>query len=457
MKNIQFYRSILFTTLLLILITVSGFSQSLNYEVYKLKNGLQILFIDYGTVEATAIRMYVNVGQKNETPGFQGISDLTAQALLYGNVKYGKIKQQDLLYSMGTTMSANANEKYTTVSCSFLNRDIDAGLDVFAAAVRQPLFPAEEVKQQISEFMQYNNPKKMDISELAQRFSNLFVFGINNPLGRNTYSAQVGKFVANDYKEFYNFNYTPKNTKIVVAGKLDKEKLKALFEKQFGNWESASGEINQVSFEQPVFKGKEYAFVNRDNATQVYLLWAKKAPTISDKDLLAFKMSISLFNRRLFEEVREKLGKTYGIYMSFNESQNNGIYTVSTQTRSKEMVSTMQAFDKTLENFYNTGITENELSRTKVKMKNSYLSINEPSSIIGYFNPLIYPDIKKRLNFLNDIDVITVETVNKAIKKYYNPESYKLVIAGNNTELSDQLTKLKGLQKFENNAIEVNQ
>jgi predicted Zn-dependent peptidase len=155
--------------------------------------------------------------------------------------------------------------------------------------------------------------------------------------------------------------------------------------------------------------------------------------------------------------VREKLGKTYGMYMGYNERANNCIYTVSTSTRSEQMNTTLEAFDKTIADFYSKGITENELKLTKTKMKNEYLAVNNPGSIIEFYNPLVFPDIKKRMNSFAEIDALTLETVNKVIKKYYTPDSYKLIIAGSEKDLSTQLAAIKGLQKFANNIIEADQ
>jgi predicted Zn-dependent peptidase len=239
-------RAIKYFTIIIITGIISNkvIGQTLSYEQYKLKNGLQVTLIDYGAVDATAINVYVNVGKKNETPGNQGISSFTAQALTLGNSKYTKIQMHDTLYPMATDISAGASETFTRVSATFLNKYLDKGMDVFAATIRQPTFLEAEVKQMISEFVQYNKPTKMDISELAGHFADFFTFGVSNPLGRNTYPAQVSKLTSKGLKEFYDFNYTPKNTQIVIAGKLDKEKIKKLIDTYFGNWQSVYGENN---------------------------------------------------------------------------------------------------------------------------------------------------------------------------------------------------------------------
>ncbi|NVO01969.1 MAG: insulinase family protein [Bacteroidetes bacterium] len=453
MKTVKYFFAIL-----LISLTFSTLkSQTIKYEEFKLKNGLQVLLIDYGNVEATYMEILVNAGTKNETPGLQGISSFTASALLYGNKKYDKIKQTDLLYSLGTNLNANSGINSSSISLLVANKNFETGIDIFSNAIRYPSFPVEDVKQEISQFVQYNNPKKLDITDLATKFSNLFVFGTSNPLGRNSYPTQIMKISAKEIKEFYDFNYTPKNTRLVFCGKLDKVKIKTLVEFYFGDWVSVYGENNQVNLESPSFKGREFGFVNRDDATQVCLNWTKKAPGFGDKDMMAFLIAQNVFNNKLFEEVREKLGKTYGIGMAFNELQNKKIFTIGTQTRSAEMYSTILAVDKVLNDFYTTGITEKELKNSCLKLRNNYLSISSPDGICNYYNYLCYPDIAKRMNLLNELNSQTVEGINKVIKKYFSSENYKLMIAGNEKDLAEQLNKLKGLRKFEPNAIEVDQ
>ena len=67
--------------------------------------------------------------------------------------------------------------------------------------------------------------------------------------------------------------------------------------------------------------------------------------------------------------------------------------------------------------------------------------------------PLVY-NFEKRKNIINDLNALTIEDVQKVIKKYFTPNIYKLVIAGDELKVSDQLSKLSGLQKFSASDIE---
>ena len=423
-------------------------------EEFKLKNGIEVKFIEFGSLPAASISCYVNVGKKTETPGQQNMASMTSSSLLLGNSKYSRIDQDNILTKLGSGISSSTNDNYTEVGMSFLTKDISVAMDLFSNVILTPTFPADEIKQEIEQTLNYNNPYKMDIGNIGGMFSNYVCFGTSHPLGRHFYAAQLNKVTSALLTEFYKFNYTPKNTKIVVAGKFDKVKMKELLENSFGAWTATYGENNGAAYEVPNIGKKEYFFVNKKRATQTYLQWNKKAPEGGSKEALLFQLANSSFNVLLFDEIRAKEGKTYGIYSGLSEQDNNGVYSVSTQVRNEVAYATTTSFDRVLKQFYDKGVTQEELDKAKATIKNSRLSIENPASIIEFYNPILYKDVNKRNELLAVLDAITIEQVNKAVKKYFNPDSYKLVMVGDETVLEPQLQKIAGLVKLPVTSIE---
>src|ERR1051326_3459464 len=299
-KHILFFTAILFCAL------ASAQSTLPPLEKYKLKNGLEVIIVDYGTLPVTSVNLYVNTGKKNETPGWQSIASLTCNALLLGNSKWTRIEQDDMLEQMGTSISASANDTYTLLRADFLNRDIDKAMELMSAVFLTPKFPKEEIATMLQRQVDYNNPKKMDISQLARVFSDHFVFGNANPLGRYFYAAQLTKISRDSINEFFKFNYTPENTKLVISGKPDHEKIKKLVEQYFGGWQAAYGEVNGVSYDMLPLKKKEYGFINKTRAPQTALQWNKKAPEARSKELIPFQLANSVFSDLLFKEIRDQ-------------------------------------------------------------------------------------------------------------------------------------------------------
>jgi predicted Zn-dependent peptidase len=167
-------------------------------------------------------------------------------------------------------------------------------------------------------------------------------------------------------------------------------------------------------------------------------------------------MANSIFNTVLFKEIREKGGKTYGINSRYNPYSGSSIYTVVTQVRNEEVINTLKLFDITLTAFYNKGITPADLQTAKKSLRNNWVMIESPEEVISFFNPIIYSKLSVRRTYLNDIDAVTMDEVNKVIKKYYNPETYKLMISGDEQALEKQLNELKPLRRFSLKDLESN-
>jgi zinc protease len=425
-------------------------------EKYKLKNGMEVIIADYGTLPVTSLSLFIKVGQSNETPGQQALSELTVGALRYGSQNYDRLAQDKLISEMGGSFNTASYENYSEVNFMFPNKDMDKAVEMMSDIVLKPKFPQEDIKQQVEQMLNYNNPAKMDISALAKVFTNYFVFGSSNPLGRYFYAAQINKLTTAQIQEFYKFNYTPKNAKLVISGKTDREKIKKLVEQYFGGWTAELGETNGAVYETPAISKKEYAFVNKARASQAALRWTKKAPATGSKDVVPFRLAAYLFNKVLFEEIRAKEGKTYGINMLYDDENNAGVYNIASQVRNEVMYGTIQSMDRVMKEFYEKGMTEDQLKVAKAILKNEPASIESPLQFSGFINPLLF-DYNKRKEFAAEVDKTDLATVNKIIKKYYNPDSYKLVIAGDETALSEQLSKITGLQKLSLKSIEVDQ
>ncbi|MCH8330806.1 MAG: insulinase family protein, partial [Bacteroidetes bacterium] len=444
----------LFMLIILAFVLVPVLAQLPSSQHYTLKNGLEVDLIEYGQLPATSIHLFINTGKKNEVPGQQSLAEMTAQAILLGNKKFDRISQDELFYQLGTSIGSNSNDNFTHVQAQFLNEDIEKGFELFSAAVLFPAFETDEIAQLINEEADFNNPSTLDINELAEYFSNQVVYGTANPLGRTSYPGQIRKLPSKTFIEFYQFSYTPMNSRLVICGKLEHDKIKELVEKHFGQWKAVFGEMNSVSFELPAVKGRDYYFVNKKNAAQAALAWTKKAPSRS-KDLPAFILANRVFQKVLFEKVREEGGKTYGISSDYSLNEGRKIFRVYTQTRTAEMYNMLGLFEKTIAGFHDNGISQKQLDAAKLNIMNSALSIQSPAELVRMMNPILFNKLEKAQEMLDMVEAVDLKMVNKVISKYYNPDHYKLVIVGDELNLNDQLAKINGLNRLEVSQLKV--
>ncbi|MBL7934749.1 MAG: insulinase family protein, partial [Bacteroidia bacterium] len=203
----------------LLLISLSFKAQIVpTYETFNLKNGLKVYLLQYGNIPAINVKLVLNTGKVNEAPGQQNYSDMVANAILMGNSKYDIETQSNKAFALGTSLSASSSNDNTTVEMNILTKDLDEGMDLMSAAVLTPTFPKEKIDLMISQNIDFNSPTKMDIAELSSVFSNYFIYGLANPLGRYFYKTQLQKITPTIIKEYYDFNFTPKNANLIICG-----------------------------------------------------------------------------------------------------------------------------------------------------------------------------------------------------------------------------------------------
>ena len=83
--------------------------------------------------------------------------------------------------------------------------------------------------------------------------------------------------------------------------------------------------------------------------------------------------------------------------------------------------------------------------------------VEDPGSVISFFNPYIFPKPDERKKYLSELNSVTLDDVNRVMKKYFTPDVYRLMIAGDQQKLAEQLKQFQQLKTFNPSEIEVDQ
>ena len=98
-------------------------------------------------------------------------------------------------------------------------------------------------------------------------------------------------------------------------------------------------------------------------------------------------------------------------------------------------------------------VSQEDFDKAVITLRMGIISSEMPESILSFYNPVVY-DFQKRKNFLTDLATLKIEDVQKTIKKYFTADSYRLVVAGDESVVNTQLSTLKGLVKYKPADIE---
>lgn len=170
------------------------------------------------------------------------------------------------------------------------------------------------------------------------------------------------------------------------------------------------------------------------NLTQVYFSYLREGPTWDDDDYVAWMLADHTlgghFYSRLYVALRHDGGETYGAYTSGGGAAEPEVYSLSTFTRTDNKVTTEEKLRKTLQTFFDDGITQDELDEAVGYMAGQRLrSLQSPGQVLdealwalGNDRPLDWEE-----QLIARARELTVDDVNATIKAFYDPEKFTML------------------------------
>jgi zinc protease len=457
-NGFSLFRPAVFLLLPALLCFLSSFyykAMQVNFSKQKLKNGIEVWIVPFGELPVTGVKVWMKGGRNNELPGLQGLAGITAQCLDKGYDKLNASQIDGLLAGISSGINVGVSDEATSISSLFLNDKLETGLQVLSGVITRPSFPADEISQITSRMLTYNKPSRMDLMNLANAASNLVVYGKDHPLGRHFFPAQLKKINRDSVLFFHSFYFNPANCKILVSGNIQAATIIPLLEKHFGDWKPKFGSPGNFSYSEKKIKGiTRYFIPGKKGSTQSCLRWNFQAPLPGSEYHLPYLWASELFNEMLFEEIRAKEGKTYGINLLYDGENNRGYARVVTQVRTGVTAATVESFDRVLKSFYQSGVTTPKRNASAAKFLSGQSFWETPLDVADAFNLVLYPNPKNRQAQISGINNITAEMLNTVIKKYFNPANYILVICGDPEKLSGELKQIQGIKMLEISDLE---
>ena len=159
----------------------------------------------------------------------------------------------------------------------------------------------------------------------------------------------------------------------------------------------------------------------------------------SDPDRIALAAATEVFgggyfSSRLLATVRGKEGLTYGIYASLrNDTYTDGQWAIQATFAPKLLDKGLASTQRELKRFADTGVTAEELRDFKGAITGSYkLALATSRGVASQLLTNVQRGLP--LDFIDtypkQVDTLTLEQVNGAVKKYLTPDKMITVMAG---------------------------
>ena len=414
-------------------------------QTFELKNGLKVMVVENHKLPKVSASLILDNG-----PIFEGkkvgVSSIFSGMMGNGTTSIDKDKFNEEVDFLGAFLNIGSQR----ASFNTLSRYFPRVLELMADAVKNPLLTEEQFEKEKAQLIEGIKSNQKSVGAIASRVQNALVYGTDHPYGEFQTEELAENITLADVKSFYSNYFVPNNAYFVIVGDVDFKDVKKLVKKHFGEWEK--GTLPALNMPKVTNVPKtEINFINMPNAVQSNVAVINTVDLkMGHPDYFATRLANKIFGgggeARLFLNLREDKGYTYGAYSSFGTNERTAATIKSFATvRNTVTDSAIVEFVNELKNFRNTKVTEDELALAKAAYVGSFvMAIENPSTVANYALNIVTKNLSDDFykTYLERINAVTVDDIQRVAKKYFSADNARIVVVGKAVDVLPNLVKL---------------
>jgi len=413
-----------------------------------LKNGIKVFGIQNSELPLVTMRIIIDGGALQDNINLPGVASLVAGVLPQGTKNKTPEELEEEIELLGSDISVYASQEEITMNTSMLSRNFDKTAMLIKEILLEPRWDTSEFT------IARNRAKNLILQDEAQpgsvasrKFMRL-VYGKDHIFGYSTRGTResVEKITLDDLKSYYDRNFSPSVTKIVVAGNISREQVIAALEPLASGWTSKEVTLNSHPVPPAPEKSTIY-FVDMPGSRQsvIYIGYpaiSRDNPDYIKTEVVNYRLG-GAFTSILNQILREEKGFTYGASSYFQPMKTTAPFIAASMVRSDATFESLSIFRNEMEKYRN-GISDEDMQFTKNAMLRSnalrYETNNALTEMLATIAKYNLPDdyVKQEENIVRNM---TPEDHKTITGKYIVPDRMYYVVVG------DAATQMKPLEK----------
>ena len=413
-------------------------------QTFTMKNGLKVIVVENNKLPRVSYTLTLDNAPYAEGNKI-GVSSLLSSMMGNGTQSISKDAFNEEIDFLG----ANMNFWSSGASASGLSRYSNRLLELMAEGALKPLLVQEEFDKEKEKAIEGLKANEKSVTAIASRVENVLTYGKNHYNGEFMTEESLNNISLADVKMNYNTYFVPGNAYLVVVGDVKFKDVKKNVEKLFGKWKKATAP--NVTYPEP--KDVQYSqinFVDASNAVQSEIALVNLSNLkMTDKDYFAALLANQILGGggegRLFLNLREAHGWTYGAYSSIGSGKYTTKFRSSSSVRNTVTDSAVVEIFNELKRIKTDLVSEEDLKNAKAKyVGNFVMQIEKPTTIARYalnkYSQNLPDDFYE--NYIKNINAVTAEEIKNAANKYFLTENTRVVITGKAADVLPALEKL---------------
>ncbi|WP_316834912.1 pitrilysin family protein [Pedobacter nutrimenti] len=411
--------------------------------IYKLPNGITVLVVHTHRLPKVSASYSIDAGPISEGSKV-GVLGLLSGMLNEGTTTKTKVQFDEAVDQMGAEVSLTSGGG----QASALSRYFKDAFLLMAEALRNPSFPETSFEKLKSQALTNLKSSERSSSATSERVVNALSFGLNHPKGQFETEQSINSITLEDVKAAYKNYVTPSRGYLTFVGDIEPEDAIALATRAFGDWKGNALILPVLTKVNNPVK-TEVNVVNIPNAVQSEITVTNLIDLpLSSPDFHAVLLANEILgggaDAKLFRNLREKHGFTYGAYSHTGSGRWQSTFSASASVRNEKVDSAVVEFLREINVMRMEKVSPELLQSAKNLYNGSFaLGLENPSRAAGFASNILINNLPKDFyrTYLQKLNAVTADDVLRVSKKYFSYDNARIVIVGKTDDFLPGLIK----------------
>jgi zinc protease len=416
---------------------------------FQLANGLKVRLVEYRKLPIVALHLAVDAGAVHDPPARPGVASFSAAMMTEGTKRRSATRISDDLGFIGASLAAGAGFDSASLSASVLTTHLDELLDIFADVLVNPSFPPGDfARVQDARLVSLLQQRDQPGAVAAKAFAHAY-WG-DHPYGHWIMGTEqsVKGMTREDLVRYHAARWKPAVSELVVVGDVTEDQLRAKLERALAGWRGEPPAAAAPKAAKPPER-RTLLIQKRGPAPQAFVMMGMPGFPRSSPDYVAAEVAAQVLGggsaSRLFRDLREKEGYTYGIYSRAEARRMGGTTFIVGSVKAEVTGAATRALLGQLDALAQEPVPEAELAVAKNGL---LLSLPGDFAVAAGIAGKVAEEVVYGLpdaywnQYADQVAQVTAADVQRVARQYFDPSRLTTVMVCDTASVKPQLAGL---------------
>jgi len=350
-----------------------------------LDNGITVICVSDTYLPRSSVRAVFPLGRVHDPENLPGRLQITSDMLKEGTEHYSSQELAAYLDLTAMELDQEIGTEHSWVSVSALENRLEEAAALLSELLRCPTFPEEELEKVKIRWKGHLISQRSDPGFLANERLLKELFG-NHPYSRAGLTPeQLDLILREDLSE--EMTRLQKQLRyLLFTGSVDIDRAVKLADSHFRDLSFGSGEITSNHSRIPS-RERSVVLVSRPHSAQTRVVVGIRTIPRADRLYLRLKLANQLLggsaSSRLFLNLREDKGYTYGAYSVLRGFRRSGLLTASADVNTDATGPAIEEILREVEHLSTRPLEEEEIRKSRAELAGSFIRRTETPASVG--------------------------------------------------------------------------